>query len=144
MTTEQQTMEQRLLERATEVDGTLQLTRQDFEEVALDENLTMADVKRVEHRLASYRAASTNALGNRALDMLLADPKRDSVETSAEYGSQSRIRNTVRRQHTVGKGEKAKHFFGHSSVVVSNGDEPELLAAIESIGNRGRDLFGTK
>lgn len=144
MTIDRAHMESKLNDRIENNDGELKLDRRTFEEIALGDDLTMADVKRVEHRLASYRAASTSALGNRALDILTADPSLDEVKTIAEYGSQSRITNRVRREHTVGKGDKAKSYFGHSTVVVSNGDEPDLLDAIESIGNRGRELFGNK
>lgn len=124
-------------------EGRAKLSRIDFEET-LGDDCTMADVKRVERKVALYRAASTSALGRVSMDMLLADPTRDSVETEAEYGTQSTIRNTIRRHHTVGKGDKRKDLFGHSTVVVSNGDEPELLGAIEEIGRKGLELFGPK
>lgn len=141
MTIDRATMETNLVDKVEEKDGDLHITRKTFEEVALDDTINMAVVKQVEHRLATFRAASTHVLGSRGLDMLLADPNLNEVKTVAEYGSQSRITNRIKREHTVGKGDKAKTFFGHSSVVVSNGDEPELLDAIESIGNRGRELF---
>lgn len=139
------TLEELLLGRVKrdEEAGKAKLSRQDFEET-LGDDCTMADVKRVERKVALYRAASTSALGRVGMDMLLANPARDQVETEAEYGTQSTIRNTIRRHHTVGKGDKRKDLYGHSTVVVSNGDEPELLSAIEEIGRKGLDLFGPK
>lgn len=124
-------------------EGRARLTRKDFEET-LGDDVDMAMVKRVEHKKAVYRAAATGALGQVSLEMLIANPSRDSIETEAEFGSQSTIRNKVSRHHTVGKGDKRKDYYGHSTVVVSNGDEPELINAIEAIGKRGRELFGPK
>ena len=76
--------------------------------------------------------------------MVSAVKTRDYIDTEAEYGSQSKISNRVRRTHTVGKGDKKREYYGHSTVVVSNGDEPELLSSIEAIGRRGQDIFGPK
>lgn len=131
--------------RVEDIDGEKVLTRKTFEEVACDDDEFSFDkIKRVEHRLATYRASATRTLGHAALEDLVANPGKDKVVTRAYYGSQSQITNTVRQSHTVGKGDKQKTFFGHSTVVVSNGNEPDLLEAIESIANKGRDLFGSK
>ncbi len=119
------------------------LDRRDYEET-LPEDLDMGTIKRVEHHNALYRAASTRALGGVAMEDLLADPKKDKVNTRAEYGTQSEIRNSIRRTHVVGKGDKRTEYFGHSTVVVSNGNEPDLLEAIETIANKGKDIFGSK
>lgn len=137
------TLEELLVGRVVRNDeeGTAKLSRADFEE-NLGDDCDMAMVKRVEHKLATYRAAATGALGRVQMEMLVGDPGRDYIDGSAEYGTQSKLTNRVSRCHTVGKGDKRKDFYGHSKVVVSNGNEPDLLAAIESIGRRGQDLFG--
>lgn len=137
-------LETLLLARVETIDDEKVLTRKTFEEVGLTDDLDMATVKRVESCLSNYRAKATRALGVASLEELVANPNKDKVETRAEYGSQSTIRATVRRSHSVGKGEKRKDYFGHATVVVSNGNEPELLEAIESIANRGKELFGPK
>lgn len=133
-----------LIARVEDKDDIKVLSRETFNELALDDECTIADVKRVEHRLATYRAKAVQALAHVALDELVANEKKEYVDTRADYGTQSEIRNRVRRSHTVGKGDKMKTFHGHSTVVVSNGHEPELLEAIENIGKRGVDLFGKK
>ena len=133
-----------LIPRVEDVDGEKVLTRKTFEEVGLDDEVTIADVKRVENRLQSYRAGAYRALAHVSLEDLVADPKKDRVTARVEYGTQSEMRSTFKKSHTVGKGDKSKTFYGHSTVVVSNGHEPELLEAIETIAIKGRDLFGPK
>ncbi len=138
------TLEELLVGRVVRNDeeGTATLSRKDFEE-NLGDDCDMGQVKRVEHKLAVYRAAATGALGRVQMEMLVGNPSREYVDGSAEYGTQSKITNRVSRCHTVGKGDKRKDFYGHSKVIVSNGDEPDLLEAIESIGRRGQELFGS-
>lgn len=126
-----------------EEEGTAKLTREDFEKT-LPEDTSMADILRAELATSRFRAAATGALGEASLSMLEGNPTRDYIDTEAEYGTQSKISNRVRRSHFVGKGDKRQEFHGHSTVIVSNGDEPELLAAIETIGRRGAELFGPK
>lgn len=126
-----------------EKNGRATLKREDFE-ATLGDDCTMADIMRAEHKTALYRAAAVGALGDVGIDMLIGDTTRDYIDTEAEYGSQSKISNRVRRTHTVGKGDKKREYYGHSTVVVSNGDEPELLSSIEAIGRRGQDIFGPK
>ena len=136
-------LESLLLPRVKDVDGVKKLTRQDFEDT-LPEGMDMGSVKRHEAHLANYRAAGVRATNSVAFDDLVENPSKDKVETSVDYGSQSNIRNTLRRSHSIGKGEKRKDFYAHSTIVVSNGHEPELLEAIEEIAKKGKDIFGPK
>ena len=68
-------------------EGRARLSRVDFEET-LGDDCNMADVIRVEHKLARFRAASTGALGEVGIEMLIADPEREYIDTEAEYGTQ--------------------------------------------------------
>jgi hypothetical protein len=138
--TELTALELLLADKIEDEDETVVLTRKVYEDT-LPPEYTMADVIRLDRHNALYRAAGTKVLGSRALDLLLEDPKREKVETRVDFGSQSSMRNSIRRNHTVGKGDKARQFYGHSTVVVNNGDEPELLKAITDLGEKARDLF---
>lgn len=117
------------------------LSRKTYEE-ALPENMTMADIKRMEHHNGMYRAASMAVLGNVAIDDMTADEKLEHVDLVAEYSASSTLEARVYRNNRTGKGEKAKDSFGHSTPVIRMGDEPDFLDAVEGIGKRAKDLWG--
>lgn len=122
---------------------TPRLRRKAFED-NLPENYTMADVKALDRYSALYRAAGTSVLGDAQLDILASNESIDYVDAELEFGSQSTLRNRVHRNLRLGKGDKARDQYGHSTPVINHGHEPELLEVIENIAKRGTDLFNTK
>lgn len=123
--------------------NTPRIRRKAFED-NLPENYTMADVKNLDRYSALFRAAGASAVSDAALDMLVENTGVDYIDTEVEFGSQSTLRNRVHRNLRLGKGDKARDQFGHSTPVINNGHEPELLEAIEAIARRGTELFGNK
>lgn len=136
-------LKEALYSRVEVDDDKPRLTRKVYEDT-LPEDMTMAQVKRMERHNALYRAAGNSVLSETSLGILVDNPNKEYVDFEVEFGSQSVLRNRVHRNLRLGKGDKARDQFGHSTPVVNHGNEPELLESIESISKRGLELFGPK